>query len=112
MDKLKESDGSNKSLLGDGSEATERRVKGVPMRVAASMPDDGPLVVDLRAVLSAYGLLEVAVSEHAAFTRDALVTRITWRIGATISHPERVVSLSVPGATPTKAAAKKAPAGS
>jgi hypothetical protein len=35
-------------------------------------------------VLSAYGSLQLAVSEHAAFCRAALVTRLTWRIGASV----------------------------
>lgn len=58
-------------------------------------------VVDRRAVLSAYGPLTVAVSEHAAFAKDSITTRLTWRIGAAITHPERVVELTVVGAEET-----------
>jgi hypothetical protein len=63
-------------------------------------------------VLSAYSVLELANSEHSNFRRRAIETRLWWRIGAVIARPERVVALSVPAAAPTKAAAKKAPAGS
>jgi hypothetical protein len=60
--------------------------------------------------LKAYGQLELALSEHSAFRRRSIETRLWWRIGATISHPERVVELHV-GSGATKDAAKKAPAG-
>ena len=93
--KLKETDGSNKSLLGDGSEATERRLKGLPVAVAATVPDDLRLVVDRRAILSAYGSLQLGVSLQVGFRKDTIVTRLTWRIGAVIAHPERVVELWV-----------------
>jgi hypothetical protein len=70
----------------------------IPVAVSATVGDDVMLVIDKRAVLSAYGPLTLAVSEHAAFRRDAIVTRLTWRIGAAITHPERVVELTVGGA--------------
>jgi len=76
--------------------------------VAATVPDDLLLVLDRRAVLSAYGPLQLAVSEHAAFRRDALVTRLTWRIGAVIAHPERVVELTVGEPTPRGRRPRKA----
>jgi hypothetical protein len=31
------------------------------------------------------------------FGRMPIVTRLTWRIGAAVTHPERVVSLAVAG---------------
>ncbi len=87
----------------------------IPVAVAATVPDDTLPVVDRRAILSAYGSLQLALSEHAAFRRDSIATRLTWRLGAAITHPERVVELHVGGTgiAPQKAAAKKAtPAGS
>jgi hypothetical protein len=91
--------------------AAARVLLSIPVLVSASVADDTLLVVDRRAILSAYGALTLAVSDQAAFRRDAIVTRLTWRLGSTICHPERVVELHV-GATATKAtkAAAKAPA--
>lgn len=112
VSKLKTGEDSNQSLLGPPAIAAERQLLSVPVAVAATVPDDRLLVLDKRAVLSAYGPLTLAISEHAAFRQDAIVTRVTWRLGAAITHPERVVSLSVPSAAiaPQKTTAKKAPA--
>jgi hypothetical protein len=35
------------------------------------------------------------VSDQVGFRRDTILTRLTWRIGAMIAHPERVVELRV-----------------
>jgi hypothetical protein len=59
-------------------------------------------------VLSAYGALQLAVSEHAVFRRDAIVTRLTWRLGAAITHEERVVELTVGEPTPRGRRPRKA----
>ncbi|MED5814487.1 phage major capsid protein [Mycolicibacterium sp. 050232] len=95
VSKLKTGEGSNASLLGPPAVAAERQLLSVPVAVSASVPDDLLLIVDRRAILSAYSGVTLAVSEHAAFRRDAFVTRVTWRLGATITHPERVIELRV-----------------
>src|SRR5262249_19566451 len=111
VSKLKTGEDSNQSLLGPPAVAATRQLLSIPVSVSASVDDDVMIVLDKRAVLSAYGAVNLALSEHAAFRRDSIVTRVTWRIGAAITHPERVVELSVPGAvasgTPVKKAAKK-----
>jgi hypothetical protein len=45
-------------------------------------------------------LVPAKAREHAAFRKDNIVTRLTWRIGAVIADPKRVVELRVPSATP------------
>ncbi|MGA5543507.1 phage major capsid protein [Mycobacterium sp. NPDC051198] len=95
VSKLKTAEGSNASLLGPPATAAARQLLSVPVAVSASVPDDLLLVIDKTAILSAYGAVTLAVSEHAAFRRDAFVSRVTWRLGATITHPERVVELRV-----------------
>ena len=52
------------------------------------------LVVD-SAVLSAYGQVQVAVSEDAYFTSDSVGVRATWRFGQKIVDIARVVKLTV-----------------
>jgi HK97 family phage major capsid protein len=95
VSKLKTAEDSNQSLLGPPGVAAARQLLSIPVTVSASVADDTLIVVDKRAVLSAYGALTVAVSEHAAFRLDSIVTRLTWRIGAAITYPERVVELTV-----------------
>lgn len=100
ISQFKVSDDSNQSLLGPPAVAAVRQLLSVPVTVTATVPDDLVLVADRKAVLSAYGVLTLAVSEHAAFRKDNIVTRLTWRIGAVIADPKRVVELRVPSATP------------
>jgi hypothetical protein len=71
-------------------------------------PDHLLLVVDRRAILSAYGSLQLAVSDQVGFGKDTIVTRLTWRIGAVIAHPERVVELTVGEPTVRGRRARKA----
>ena len=95
VSKLKTAVDSNQSLLGPPGVAAARVLLSVPVRVAARVPEDTLLVIDKRAVLSAFSPLEVATSEHASFRRRSIETRLWWRIGATITHPDRVIELTV-----------------
>jgi HK97 family phage major capsid protein len=108
VSKLKTASDSNESLLGPPAVAAQRQLLSIPVAIAATVPDDVLLLLDKRAVFSAYGPVQLAVSEHAAFRRDALVTRLTWRIGAAIAHPERVVELTVGEPTPRGRRPRKA----
>ena len=101
ISQFKVSDDSNQSLLGPPAVAAVRQLLSVPVTVTATVPDDLVLVADRKAILSAYGVLTLAVSEHAAFRKDNIVTRLTWRIGA-VADPKRVVELRVPSATPNR----------
>jgi hypothetical protein len=46
--------------------AAQRQLLSIPVAVAATVPDDLLLVLDRRAVLSAYGPLQLAVVEAAS----------------------------------------------
>jgi hypothetical protein len=63
--------------------------------VPPSVGDAVMLVADKKAILSAVGGVLVATSEHAAFRRDSITTRITWRFGATVAREQRVVELNI-----------------
>lgn len=95
VSKIKTADDSNVSLLGPPGVAAQRVLLSVPVRVCAAVPDDTLLLIDKKAVLSAYSPLEVATSEHASFRRRAIETRLWWRAGAVISHPARVIELTI-----------------
>jgi hypothetical protein len=69
--KLKTAADSNESLLGPPGFAAARQLLWIPVTASASVDDDALVVLDKRAVLSAYGPLSLAVSEHAAFRQDA-----------------------------------------
>lgn len=93
--KLKTGTGSNQSLLGAGGEDSVRRLLSVPVIVNAAMPAGKLLVADRGAILSAVGNITYAISEDYAFNQDAIAVRATWRFGAVVADPERVVLLDV-----------------
>ena len=64
------------SLLGPAVTAAPRVLLSVPVRVNAAMPPNGLLLMEKRSVLSAYGPLELANSEHSNFRRRAVETRV------------------------------------
>lgn len=101
VSKIKTAVDTNVSLLGPPGVAAQRQLLSVPVRVAASVPDDRLLLIDKRAVLAAYSPLELATSADASFRRRSIETRLWWRLGATISHPQRVIELTVPGTAET-----------
>ena len=53
------------------------------------------IVLDKRALLAAYGQVLIATSEHAAFQRDSVAVRATFRFGAKVSDADRVVLVPV-----------------
>jgi HK97 family phage major capsid protein len=87
--------GSAQSLVGAGTDAAVRQLLGVPVLVSAAMTANTALVVDSTAVLSAYGQLQLAISQEAYFSSDSVGVRATWRFGQKIVDPARVVKLTV-----------------
>jgi hypothetical protein len=55
-------------------------------------------VVDSNSILSSYGQVAVATSEHAYFGSDSIGLRVTWRFGAKIVDTSRVVELTITSA--------------
>ncbi|MBX7434566.1 phage major capsid protein [Mycobacterium sp. Y57] len=77
----------NAMLLGAGTETTEPRLLSLPILRSRFIPAYHGLVLDRRAIVSAIGPVQVAVSEHALFSRDAVQLRATWRIGWGVTRP-------------------------
>lgn len=93
---LKSASGSNQSLLGAGVEAGVRSVLGVPV-VVTNQAEAGTLVViDKTAIVSAVGPIRLVRSDDAFFTLDVAAIKIAWRIGWSLMHPDRLVSLTTP----------------
>lgn len=97
--KLKTATDSNANLLGAGTEATERRVLGVPALVTAAMPASSLLLVDKTAVIAAQSPVRLARSEDAYFTNDVIAVRVTWRLGWSVMHTDRLAKLSTEAPT-------------
>ncbi|WP_395704743.1 phage major capsid protein [Rhodococcus ruber] len=95
LTKFKAATGSNSSLVGAGVEAAERRLLGVPVIVSNAMTADKILVLDNTAILSAYGNVQLAVSDQAFFASDSVAVRCTFRFGQKLIDPARVVQLTV-----------------
>ncbi|NNM45139.1 phage major capsid protein [Knoellia koreensis] len=95
LSKLKTQTGSNASLLGAGTDAATRQLLGIPVKVSNAMPSGDLLVIDKTAVLSAYGEVKLALSEHAFFASDSLGVRATFRFGQKLVDPARVVKVAV-----------------
>lgn len=95
--KLKGATGSAVPLLGAGTEATERRVLGVPALVTNAAPEDTLLVIDSSAIVSAVGQVQLARSEDAYFGSDVVGVRVTFRLGWAAMRPERIAKISTEG---------------
>lgn len=94
--KTKTTAGAGQLLLGSATEQTPDTLFGVQVVVDPAMPKGNILALDNRAILSSYGDLNITASEHAAFDRDSVVTRMTWRFGAKVLHPKRLALVTIP----------------
>lgn len=96
--KLKVGSDFNSSLLGAGVTDAPQSLLGVPVVVNPECgPGDG-YVLDRTAIVSAVSPVEVATSEHAAFSSDQVMVRITWTIGWQAVRPERLGKFTIAGA--------------
>lgn len=82
-------------VLGSGTEEAPRRLLGRPVLVSGAAPDNAVLGIDKSSVISAYGDVEIATSEHAAFSRQGVAIRASWRIGHGVIRPKRLVKVTV-----------------
>lgn len=95
LSKLPVADGSNQSLLANVHDAAQRSLAGVPVIVHSAVPAGEALMLDQTEVVAAYGQLDLARSDDAFFTHDAVGIRATWRIGWNIVRPSRLVKLTI-----------------
>lgn len=91
--KLKIADGA--PLLGAGTTDVERRLLGVPVLTSGAIPTGGIIILDRTAIVSAVGDVQIATSDQRYFETDSIGVRATWRFGANLVRPERVVNLTV-----------------
>lgn len=55
------------------------------------------LIIDRSAVVSAYGTVNVAVSEHQYFSSDSIAVRCAFRLGQNVLRPSRIAMFTVAG---------------
>lgn len=95
LSKMPTADGSNQSLLANVHEAGQRSLGGVEVIVHSAVTEGTALVLDKTEVVAAYGQLDLARSDDAFFTMDAVAIRATWRIGWGVVRPARLQKLTV-----------------
>ena len=78
----------NATLLGAGTEDAVPMLLNLPVLRSRFIPAYTGLVIDSAAVVSAVGPVQVAVSEYALFSRDAVQLRAAWRIGWGLTRPQ------------------------
>ena len=92
---LKTGGDANTSLLGAGTNDTDKRLLGVEVVTSAAVPEGQLIVVDPNAIASAVGPFEVFQSEHQYFEYDSIAIRATWRIGWAVQHADRIAVVNV-----------------
>ncbi len=85
----------NESLLGAGVTDAAPMLLSLPVLRSRFIPANSGVVVDLAEVVSAAGPVEVAVSEHAAFTSRSVMMMANWRIGWKVVRPDRLGTFTV-----------------
>ncbi|MFV8245667.1 phage major capsid protein [Mycolicibacterium peregrinum] len=83
--------------MGSSTSVKDRRLLGVPVKIANALPAGKLLVYDIRAILSAWSPVKVAQSTERYFETESVGHRVTFRFGATIVRPNHVVELDVSG---------------
>lgn len=91
ISKLKQGTGSNVPLV----DANSPTLVDLPRLVSSHMPAGTVLVIDKSQIITVYGQLALALSEHRYFEGDALGLRVTWRVGWGIVRPERIAKVTV-----------------
>ncbi len=80
----------NSYLLGAGVEAGQLRLLGLPIEVNNQMTAKSGLLVSKADIYSAVSNVELAISDHAAFSKDSTQARVTARIGFGLPRPGRI----------------------
>lgn len=101
LKQLKKADTSHEGLLGAGTDDSVRRLLSLPISIKRSMEPGTGLVLDRRAVASAYGDLEVDVSHEALFSSVGVAVRALFRAGHVVPREERVGVFYLPASVRT-----------
>jgi hypothetical protein len=67
----------------------------LPVIVNVALPALTSLVLDKSAVVSAYGAVNVAISEHQYFSSNSVACRCTFRLGQNVVRPNRIGKFTI-----------------
>ncbi|XTP33130.1 phage major capsid protein [Mycobacterium sp. TJFP1] len=81
---------TNSSLIGAGTTDAQQLLLSLPVLVNVAMPPYTGMVLDRSAIVSAYGTVNVANSEHQYFSSDSVACRCTFRMGQNVVRPNRI----------------------
>lgn len=90
LQRIVKATGSNESLLGLGTDQTERRLLSHPVRLNSAVPVGAGLFVDRTTIASAYSPVRADVSFDSGFSRIAVAVRGDWRVGHNLTRPARL----------------------
>jgi HK97 family phage major capsid protein len=79
----------NAALLGAGVTDAKPKMLSLPVIVNKAITDLSGLVVDSRAIISAYGTVSVSTSLDRYFDSDSVGLLARWRTGHTVPRPDR-----------------------
>lgn len=91
-------DGLSRTTPGAGEIIHVRTLMGIPMFLSPYLDKGTMLVFDRSNIAVGASPVEVTYSEHAAFNRDALAIRGTYRLGWKVYNPARITKLTAPSA--------------
>ncbi|MEE8684891.1 phage major capsid protein [Bifidobacterium mongoliense] len=86
----------NKTLqLGSPAEQTERKLYGLPVYVTPQMTKGMILVIDSTNLVAAVGDIDLITDSSFYFGSDSIAHRLTWRVGWSLVHPDRLAKIKV-----------------
>jgi HK97 family phage major capsid protein len=88
----------NSSLIGAGTQDAQQLLLSLPVVVNVALPALTGLVLDKSAIVSAYGSVNVATSEHQFFTSNSVACRCTFRLGQNVVRPNRIGKFTIAAA--------------
>ncbi|PND54344.1 phage major capsid protein [Mycobacterium sp. ENV421] len=88
---------TNSSLIGAGTSDAQQLLLSLPVLVNVAVPSNTGLIIDKSAVVSAYGTVNVATSDHQYFSSDSIAVRCTFRLGQNVVRPSRIAMFTVAG---------------
>lgn len=96
--KLKVGSERNDSLVGAGVESGDRRLLGIPVLTAPSVPAGQLIVLDRHAIPSAVSGIQIDTSEDFFLDSYSVALRAHWRFGWRVQHADRmgVVPVAMP----------------
>lgn len=93
--KLKDTETSNRSLIGSVTEDADKRLLGLNVVVNKSMPVGKVAIIDPSSIAAVCSPIDYSISDHAKFAQDARLARYTFRFGSAVMNADRNILVTV-----------------